>query len=93
MNGRNFLMVMDGKQGRFGFYQTFFLEADTPQDAETTVAGKMRKDGDLQAVTLNLRDDPPTLHLDDIRELASFDGIERMVSGKAFYSEDDEQEE
>lgn len=90
MNGRNFLMAMDGKPGKFGFYQTFFLEADTPHDAEMAVVDKMRTDGDLKAVTLNPKDDPPTLHLDDIKELADFNGIKHMVSGKAFYSEDDE---
>ena len=89
MNGRNCLMAMDGKRGKFGFYQTFFLEADTPGDAELAVVGRMRKDEDLRAVTLNPEDDPPTLHLDDIKELANFDGIERMVSGRAFYSEDE----
>ena len=89
MNGRNFLMAMDGKRGKYGFYQTFFLEADTPGDAELAVVGRMRKDEDLRAVTLNPEDDPLTLHLDDIKELANFDGIERMVSGRAFYSEDE----
>jgi hypothetical protein len=91
MNGRNFLMAMDGKRGKFGFYQTFFLEADTPKDAEMTVVGEMRKDDDLRAVTLNPKDDPPTLHLDDLKELANFDGVKRMVTGKAFYSEEDEE--
>lgn len=90
MNGQNFLMVMDGKRGKFGFYQTFFLEADTPEDAEMTVVGLMRKDEELRTATLNSRDDPPTLHLKELNELANFDGIERMVTGKAFYSEDDE---
>jgi len=90
MNGRNFLMAMDGKQGKFGFYQTFFLEADAAHDAEMTVVAKIRKDDALRAVTRNPKNDPPTLHLDEIKELADFDGIKRMVSGKAFYSEDDE---
>jgi hypothetical protein len=87
MNGRNFLVDMDGKIAKRGFLQNFFLEAKSPAEAETLAVQKIRGNEDLRAITRNPKDDPPVIVLDEMSELESFDGVEAMESGKAWYQE------
>jgi len=34
INGQNYLMNVEGMPRRMGFYKTYFLQAETPEDAE-----------------------------------------------------------
>jgi len=87
MNGRNFLVEMDGKLAKHGFFENFFVEAESPEEAEALAVGKIRGNEDLKAITQNPEDDPPIIVVEEMSELESFDGVETMESGKAWFLE------
>lgn len=87
MSGQNFLVEMDGKVAKHGFFQNFFLEADSPAEAELMAVEKIRGNEDLKAITRNPKDDPPVIVLEELGELEDFDGVEAMESGKLWYVE------
>ncbi len=87
MNGQNFLIDMDGKIAKHGFFQNFFLEAKSPEEAEDLAVQKIRENEDLKAITRNPKDDPPIIVLEEMSELESSDGVEAMESGKAWFQE------
>ena len=87
MNGQNFLVDMDGKVAKHGFFQNFFLEAESPEQAENLAVQKMRENDDLKEITQNPKEDPPVIVLEQMSELESFDGVEDMESGKAWFQE------
>ena len=69
-------------------YQNYYLEALSPEDAEQEVIERFRRDKELKNLVLNDEDDRPSFDIDEIHELESFEGIESMVSGRAWYDED-----
>ena len=87
MNGQNFLVDMEGKLAKHGFFQNFFIEAESPEQAEQLAVQKIRGDEDLKAITRNGEADPPLIALEEMRELASSDGIETVQSGKVWFLE------
>ena len=87
MSGQNFLIDMDGKVAKHGFLQNIFLEAESPEQAEDLSVQKIRGNEDLKAITQNPKDDPPVIVLEEMNELESFDGVEAMESGKAWFRE------
>lgn len=90
LDGRNFLIEMDGKVGRFGFYQTFWVEAASPTEAENAAVQKVRGSADLRSAVQNSLDDPPTIHLEEIEELQEFPKDTRTETGRGWYSENEE---
>jgi hypothetical protein len=90
LEGENFLIEMDGKIGKYGFFQTFFLEAQSSSEAENAAVQKVRANPDLRTVVRNPKDDPPIIHLEDIEEILEFPKDTRPVTGRAWYSEDKE---
>ena len=91
LNGRNFLIEMDGKVGKFGFYQAFFLEAGSATKAENAAVQIVRASPDLKTGVRNSKDDPPTIHLEGIEEIQEFPKDTRPLTGRAWYSEDEEE--
>ncbi len=87
MNGQNFLVDMDGKVAKHGFFQNIFLESETPEQAEELAVQKIRENVDLKAITQNAKDDPPVIFLEEMSELESFDGVEEMEPGKVWFLE------
>jgi len=87
MKGQNFLVDMDGKVAKHGFFQDFFLEAESPEQAESFAVQKIREDEGLKTITQNPKEDPPVILLEKIIKLESFDGVEAMESGKAWFRE------
>ncbi len=87
LNGQNFLVDMDGKIAKHGFFQNFFIEALSPEQAETIAVQKIRENKDLKAITMNPIDDPPVIVLEEMHELESFDKDNTMESGKAWFLE------
>ena len=43
MNGRNFLIDINGKPKKHGFYQNIVVEADSPKQAELLAIAKIRR--------------------------------------------------
>jgi len=87
MNGQNFIVDMDGKAAKHGFFQNFFLEADSPEQAENLAVRKIREDEELKAVVQNPKDDPPTILLEEMSEVEGSFDVEAMKSGKVWYRE------
>ncbi len=87
MNGQNFLIAVDGKPAKRGFFQYFYIEASSPKEAEMVAVDKIRNNDELKAATLNPKDDPPTINLDELEELESFEGVEEMETGRIWYIE------
>ncbi len=88
MNGRNFLIRIDGKPRKHGFYQNIFIEADNPENAELLAVDKIRQNEELRQVTLNSKEDPPMIYLDSIWEIDDIgDEDTKLEKGRTFYTE------
>ncbi|PKD40475.1 hypothetical protein CWO84_10065 [Methylomonas sp. Kb3] len=86
MNGENFLIQTESGLKKHGFYQTIFVESQNPETAENE-AVEIIKNSDLKDIVKNENNDPPMIYLEEIDELESFEGVETMVQGRAFYLE------
>lgn len=53
LEGRNFLIEMEGRMGKCGFYQIFFLESRSPEEAEELAVQKVRGNPDLRKAVQN----------------------------------------
>jgi hypothetical protein len=86
IEGRNFLLNLEGRTRRFGFYQTVFVESAGPDEAEADAIAHVRADTELQQMARNERSDPPMLYLDALYEL---EGAEPLPSreGRTYYVE------
>lgn len=87
LEGQNFLIEMDGKVGKYGFFQTFFLEADSPTAAESAAVQKVRKSPDMLTVVRNSKDDPPMIYLEEIEEIQEFPKDTRQETGRGWFPE------
>lgn len=87
MLAENFLTELDGKLAKRGFVQIFYLEAESPQQAELLAVEKIRGDEDLKRITQNSEDDPPSIQLDEIEEVESFDEDNPTETGKIWFNE------
>jgi hypothetical protein len=86
IEGRNFLMNLEGRTRRFGFYQTVFVESANPDAAELDAIAHVRADAELQRGVQNESDDPPMLFLDALYELED-SGPPRSSEGRTYYIE------
>ena len=87
VRGRNFLLKLDGKAEKFGFYTTRFVEAQNENQAEDVAISTLRADPTLCDGVLNQQSDSPMLFVEEIIELDSFDGLNTPGRGFSFYSE------
>jgi hypothetical protein len=71
INGRNFILDMEGDTRPAGFYTTRFVEAANPEDAELAAVDAVRQDEDLRARVRNPPDDPPMLYAEEIEEVGA----------------------
>ncbi len=88
LNGRNFLVELDGELRKHGFYTQCEVEARDEEEAELLAVSKIREQGSLRDLVRNRADDPPTVYADEISEIASVDSS-RPIKGLAWYREDD----
>ena len=86
VEGRNFLLTVEGKQQRYGFYQTVFLECADASEVEGKAVGVVKGDTELRQLAQNDLFDPPMLFLDSFAEV---DGTEPLPSarGRTYYVE------
>jgi hypothetical protein len=88
MNGRNFLIEIDGKHAKHGFYQNIFVEAGSPEEAELIAVDRIRNNEDLKRAVQNLENDPPKIFFDEIYEIGSISELDRTLEdGRTFYRE------
>jgi hypothetical protein len=86
LRGQNFLLNLEGKRERVGFYTTRFVEAQNPQEAEANAISALRTDPELCDSVLNDKSDPPMMFIEEITELESFDGLTLPGTGFSFYT-------
>jgi len=91
INGQNYLMNVEGMPRRMGFYKTYFLQAETPEDAENLAVQRIIDDPKWQGNVLNETYDPPVMYLESLTELDTFDDVPQLEQGYSFYPEDAEE--
>ena len=89
VHGQNFLLNLDGKAEKVGFYTTRFVEANDDHEAEESAIATLRNDPTLRDGVLNEEFDSPMLYVEEIAELDSFDGLTLPGTGFSFYSGDE----
>ena len=88
LEGKNFLLDLEGSTQKYGFYTTRYIEANDPEEAELNAVKIIREDNQLTETIKNEQSDPPMIHLESLDELRSFDSVELPGTGYTFYSDD-----
>jgi hypothetical protein len=88
LRGVNFFLKMDGEAKRCGFYTTRYVEAGDRDQAEQRAVDAFRDEGRLRGLVLNDPSDPPTLFVEEIVEIESFDGIESLTPSLVFFPDE-----
>jgi hypothetical protein len=86
INGKNFLIELDGELKKCGFYTTRFVDAADQSLAQSEATSIVRNDLFLIENVKNQSDDTPMLFIDGIEYLETYDGT-RPGSGFAWYTE------
>ncbi len=87
INGVNYLIHVDGIVKKMGFWVTRYIEANDPDEAEELAIESIRSSAKLNLIIQNQENDPPMIHMDEIYEIASFDGLSTLEPGLGFYEE------
>ena len=87
INGQNFLLDVESRVGKHGFFTARFVEAANPAAAENAAVRTIRETPRLRKLVRNTSDDPPIMEVTQIVELESFDGIENREPGFVWYVE------
>jgi len=69
INGANFLIDMDDRIAKFGFFTTRFVEATDADAAENTAVRMIREAQRLRDLVRNAPDDPPVMYVTGITEM------------------------
>ena len=88
IRGENFLMNLDGRDQRLGFYTTAFVEGQDEGEAGERAIDLVRDDLEFRRSVLNEQSDSPMMFADEIHELESFDGLNLPRTGFAFFPEE-----
>jgi hypothetical protein len=86
IEGRNFLLAIDGKVRRYGFYQTVFLECADQAEVEAAAIRVVKGDAELKQLAQNEQSDPPMLFLDSFNELDPTEPLP-TARGRTYYVE------
>ena len=87
INGANFLIDMEGRTAKHGFFTTRFVESTDSAAAEKSAVQMIRETQKLRDLVRNTPDDPPFMDVTSVIELASFDGIANLEPGIVWYEE------
>lgn len=87
INGANFLIDLEGRMAKCGFFTTRFLESTDSAAAENSAVQMIRETRRLRDLVRNIPDDPPFMDVTSVIELESFDGIESLEPGIVWYEE------
>ena len=90
VHGVNFQFPDPGPAEPLGFYVTAFVEAESPEVAESTTVELLRNKPELRDEVLNPHRDPPRLLVEEIEEISEWpvDTV-RPLTGIAFYNDPD----
>jgi len=87
INGRNFLVAMEDRIAKHGFFAIRFVEAADPKGAEETAVRMIRETQSLRDLVRNSSEDPPFMDVTEIEEMDSFDAVENLEPGFIWYEE------
>ncbi len=90
INGENFLMMNEGSKILMGFYTTRWVEASSSEEAEMKAIKLIKNDQSLRRATLNEKEDPLMLYVEEISELENFEGVNPPGAGYTFYPDEKE---
>ena len=68
-------------RGKFGFFVTCYVQAESVAEAEGKALSLVRDDPKVLMNSITV----PTLSIDEVQEIESFDGCEVPRTGLAFY--------
>lgn len=89
MNGSNFLLLLDGKVRRVGFFVTRFVLAPDHEQAELAAVEMLQADSVLRRAR-NARDDPPVLYVEEVEEAYGIQEQNGTQPGFAFYDDEED---
>jgi hypothetical protein len=87
INGANFLIEMEGRPAKHGFFTTRFVDVPDAAAAEKAAVQMIRETQRLRDLVRNTPDDPPVMFVIGITEIESFAGIENLDLGFAWYED------
>jgi len=74
LEGRNFLIEVDGKEELLGYFTTRWVKASSPEDAELKAVDLIKRDDHLICMTKNMDGSEPTpmIYLSEMRHVNWF---------------------
>ena len=93
INGTNFYIEINGVLDKWGYYTNRYVEATNIEDAELMVMDLIRGIQDLRDGIRNNEDDMPRMHAEEIYEIESFEAVDSIEEGLAWYKENESPEE
>jgi hypothetical protein len=87
VNGKSFLLNLEGREQKVGFYVTRIVEAATAGEAESATIELLKADEYLKSSTLNEKTDSPMLYVEEIIEVSRRKKGEDANTGYSFYRE------
>jgi hypothetical protein len=89
LNGKNFLLDLNGEPMKFGFHATRYVKAETPEEASKIAIIRIHQHRILQESVMYEGVDRPIIDVLEIREVNSLKFmLKKSESGLEFYSED-----
>ena len=86
VNGRNFLIRMDGEKKKHGFYKTVYVESVDSEQAELDAVDHIRN-SEVKDLILNEREDPPMIYVTEIAEVELKGDGDPNPGGQSWYEE------
>jgi hypothetical protein len=87
INGQNFLIEMDGRVAKHGFFTTRIAESPDPAAAEHAAVQMIRQTQRLGDLVRNDPDDLPVMDVTSIVDLESIEEYESRETGFVWYEE------
>lgn len=91
LEGRNFLIEIDGKEELLGYFATRWVKADSPEEAELKTVDLIKRDAHLIRMTKNRdgSDFSPVIYLSEICHVSWFKYFRRKPGkGYSFFPMD-----
>ena len=89
VNGRNFLIEINGVMSKHGFYTTRYVEAADPDAAELVAMDLVRQRRDIASNLKNVAPDLPMMYAEEIEELDDFEKGDSSNHGFSWYIEEE----
>lgn len=90
LNGRNFLLDLNGEPTKFGFHAVRYVKAKTPEEAAKIASILIHQNPILKESVMYESADRPVIEITEIKEVNFLKfKLKKSESDLQFYSEDD----